>query len=164
MVRIELQPGNVYVLLGKKPDRAFQLFKVFKARGREARVVARMHPERLETQFGIPRESVTWLSNSGGPGSVHPQDIGVLTDGMMRLYERDVGLAFIVEGIEYLMTQNDFGKMLRVVNFVYEAVAVHQGLMIMTLDPEAFSEKELAYLTRESVVVSEKDEMVLWPD
>jgi hypothetical protein len=47
------------------------------------------------------------------------------------------------------------------VNFLYETVAVHQATIILTLDPQAFSEKELAYLTREAVVAGERDEIVL---
>lgn len=161
MARVELQAGNLYIIMGKRPDRAFDLFKSIKGGGREAMVFARMHPERLEKDFGIPREAVTWLSNSNGPGIVNPQSVGILTDNMVRLYEKDTGPTIIFEGVEYLMTQNDFGKLLKMINFLYETVAVHQGTMVITLDPQAFSEKELAYLTREAVVVEEGDELVL---
>jgi hypothetical protein len=40
-------------------------------------------------------------------------------------------------------------------------VAVHQALFIVTLDPQAFSEKELALLTREAVLIGEKDEPLM---
>lgn len=159
MGRIELQPGNLYILTGKKPDRVFGLYSSIKSSGRETAVFARMHPERLEKDFGIPPEAITWLSNTNGPRIINPQNVGILTDSMVRLFENDTGPAVIFEGIEYIMTQNDFTKVLKMVNFIYETVAVHQGIMIVALDPQAFSEKELAYLTRESIVVDEKDEL-----
>lgn len=158
---VELQPGNLFIIMDKKADRAFALYRTIKASGREVSVVARMHPERLLKDFQIPPEDVVWLSSSTGPRVVNPQSVGILTDTMVRIFEKETGATVILEGLEYLMTQNDFTKVLKMVNFLYETVAVHQATIILTLDPQAFSEKELAYLTREAVVAGERDEIVL---
>jgi hypothetical protein len=159
MALVVLEPGNICIVMGKRADRAFQLYRAFKEGGREVAVFARMHPERLEREFGIPPSSVTWLSNVNGPRVIAPQSMGMLTDSIVRLYEKDSGPVVILEGIEYLMAQNDFGKVLKMFDFIYEMVAMRQGLLILPLDPQAFSEKELAYITREALVVNEGDEM-----
>lgn len=161
MTRVELQPGNMYVLMDKRVDRAFSLYHLLRSSGREVMVVARMHPERLHKDFGIPPEAVSWLSNTQGPRIVNPQSVGLLTDTMVRVFEKGTGAAVIMEGVEYVMTQNDFTKVLKMTNFLYETVAVHQALLIITLDPQAFSEKELALMTREAVTISPEDEVGL---
>jgi len=159
MTRETLEPGNLYIILDKKGDRAFGLFAGLRSRSKAIRCVARTHPERLEMEFGIPPECIIWLSNTGAPNSVNPQNIGILTDTLLRVYENSPEASVILEGMEYLMTQNDFGKVLRLVNFLYEAVAMNQGMLIITLDPEAFSEKELALLSREAIALSAQDQI-----
>lgn len=159
MALVVLEPGNICIIMSKKAERTFRLYQDFKERGWTVEVFARMHPERLEKDFGIPASSVTWLSNVSGPRVIGPQSMGILTDNILRLYEKDPPPVVILEGLEYLMAQNDFGKVLRMYDYLYEVVAVRQGLLILPLDPQAFSEKELAYLTREALVVSEGDDI-----
>jgi hypothetical protein len=161
MTKVMLEPGNMYVHYDKKGDQAFGLFADLKSRGKEVVCVARTHPERLQKDFGIPPECVIWLSNSGAPKSVNPESIGILTDGLLRVYEKGPDATVILEGMEYLMTENDFGKVLRLVNFLYEAVAVNRGMLIISLDPAAFTEKELAYLTKEAITLQADDQMSL---
>jgi hypothetical protein len=161
MALVVLEPGNICMVMGKKADRAFALYKVLRSGGLAVEVFARMHPDRLEKDFGIPRSEVTWLSNVNGPRSLNPQSMGILTDSMVRLYEREPSPVVILEGLEYLMAQNDFGKVLKMFDYLFEMVSIRQGLLILPLDPQAFSVKELAYLTREALVVEEGDEMSL---
>lgn len=159
MPLVVLEPGNICIVMGKRADRAFGLYRAYKEKGKEVEVFARVHPDRLEKDFGIPRSEVTWLSNVNGARALNPQSMGVLTDNMVRLFEKESAPVVILEGTEYLMAQNDFGKVLKMFDYLFEMVSMRSGLLIMPLDPQAFSEKELAYLTREALVVEEDDEM-----
>ncbi len=161
MALVVLEPGNICIIMGKRAERAFRLYKELKERGREVEVFARMHPERLEKEFGIPAPTITWLSNVNGPKVIGPQSMGILTDSILRLFDRNPPPVVILEGLEYLMAQNDFGKVLRMYDYIYEVVVLRQGLLVLPLDPQAFSEKELAYLTREALVINEGDEISL---
>ena len=161
MAQIALQPGNLYIVLGKKVERAFGLYAAIRAREGVVLCVARSHPDVLQRDFKIPPEAIIWLSNTRAPRSINPQNLGILTDTLVRTYEKGPGATTILEGVEYLMAQNDFMKVLKMINFIYEAVAVNQGIMIMTLDPEAFSAKEFAFLRRDGVTVEERDQMVV---
>ena len=159
MALVVLEPGNICIIMSKRAELAFRLYSSFVERGRDVAVFARMHPERLEKEYGVPRSSVTWLSNVNGQGVVAPQSMGILTDSIVRLYERSPPPTVILEGLEYLMAQNDFGKVLKMYDFLYEVVALRQGLLVLPIDPQAFSEKELAYLTREALVIKDDDDV-----
>jgi len=161
MTMVTLEPGNLYILFDKKGDRAFGLFSELRTGGKEVHCVARTHPDRLQKEFGIPTENIVWLSNSGASKSVNPQSIGILTDSLLRVYEKNPDSTVILEGVEYLMTENDFGKVLRLVNFLYESVVMSHGLLIISLDPEAFEEKELAFLTKEAIILQPSDEIAI---
>ncbi len=160
MAQIELKPGTLYVFQDKKADRALGLYTLMKSKDREVLVVTRLHPDRLSEDFQIPASNAFWLSNSAGPRNINPQNIGILTDTLIRTYERGEA-AVILEGIEYLMLQNDFSKVLKLMSYLYESVAVNHGLLVITLDPEAFNTKELALLTKDAELVDEKESVIV---
>jgi hypothetical protein len=158
---VELQPGNLYVFKARRPDRIFHLYNDFVNNGNTILCVTRLHPDQLKEDFGIPSERVLWLSNTVGARNVNPQNVGILTDSLIRFFEGTPKAVVILDGLEYLVMQNDFGKVLRFVNYLYEAVAVSKGVLVTTIDPRAFSTKELAFLERNSITVEEQDEVAV---
>ncbi len=160
MAQIELKPGSLYILQDKRADRALGLYNLLKSDGREILVVSRLHPDRLRDDFQIPGSSVFWLSNSAGPRNINPQNIGILTDTLIRMYEKGDAVV-ILDGIEYLMLQNDFSKVLKLMSYLYETVAVNRGMLIISLDPEAFNLKEFALLSKDAELVGELESVIV---
>jgi hypothetical protein len=154
---VELRSGYLYIFKTRKPDRIFHLHNDFVKSGSTILCVTRLHPDQLEEDFGIPQEKVLWLSNAVGARNVNPQNVGILTDSLVRFFESGPKAVVILDGLEYLVMQNDFGKVLRLVNYLYEAVAVNKGTLVTTIDPRAFSTQELAFLEKNSVAVEEHD-------
>jgi len=160
LAQIELKPGSLYIFQDKRADRALGLYNQLRSNGREVLVVSRLHPDRLRDDFQIPSSCVFWLSNSAGPRNINPQNIGILTDTLIRLYEKGEAVV-ILEGVEYLMLQNDFSKVLKLMSYLYESVAVNRGLLIITLDPEAFNLKEFALLSKDAELVGETESVIV---
>ena len=160
MAQIELKPGSLYVFQDKRADRALGLYDLLRAKDMEVLVVTRLHPDRLNEDFHIPSSNVFWLSNSAGQRNINPQNIGILTDTLIRTYEKGEA-AVILEGIEYLMLQNDFSKVLKLMSYLYESVAVNRGILVITLDPEAFNIKEFALLTKDAELVGDSESVFI---
>jgi hypothetical protein len=45
------------------------------------------------------------------------------------------------------------------VNYIYEAVSMNRGTLVTTIDPRAFSTRELAFLEKNSVTMEEQDDI-----
>jgi hypothetical protein len=54
----------------------------------------------------------------------------------------------LLDGVEYLITSNDFKKVVRTLEQINDSVMNYGGYLIMTLDPRAFDQKELAIIER----------------
>ncbi|MFP4169646.1 MAG: DUF835 domain-containing protein [Methanomassiliicoccales archaeon] len=143
----------------KKARKIFRLYHRLREAGAEVLCVSRVHPDHLEEGFGIPRESTLWLSNKVGDRNINPMNVGILTDRLIRFLEGSERGAVLIEGVEYLVMQNDFDKVLKMVNFLYESVAITKGTLVISIDPRAFNQKELAFLERSATVVEEGDEL-----
>lgn len=154
---VDLRPGGLYIFKARRPDRMYHLIDDFASAGYTTLCVSRVHPEQLKEDFGIPEEIVFWLSNSVGTRNISPQNVGVLTDNLVRFYEGSAKPVAVLDGLEYLVMQNDFGKMLKLLNFLYETVIVRKGILIATIDPRAFSTQELAFIEKDSIIVEEQE-------
>src|SRR2546426_521482 len=59
----------------------------------------------------------------------------------------------LLDGIEYLMINNDFARILHLLEYVNEQIALHRAAMILSVDERAFDAKELAYIERNTVTL-----------
>lgn len=160
---VEIRPGNIYLFKERKPDRTFRISRQFSDAGKRVFCVTRLHPDQLRENYGIPPEKVLWLSNAVGERNVNPQNVGILTDVLIKFFEKERGVVLVLEGLEYLILQNDFPKILKFVNYLYEAVTMNKGVLLSTIDPRAFSTQELAFLEKNTVSVEEQDKVSLPP-
>ncbi len=54
----------------------------------------------------------------------------------------------LLDGLEYLVSNNDFNKVLRVIDQVNDHISQSTSRMILPVDPRAFEPKEVALLER----------------
>jgi archaellum biogenesis ATPase FlaH len=59
----------------------------------------------------------------------------------------------LLEGLEYIITQNDFETVLRFVNHLHDFVLAHDCAVIIVIDPRVLSTRELALLERSARIV-----------
>ena len=154
---VDLRPGGFYVFKARKPDRMYHLISDFTSAGYTTLCVSRVHPEQLKEDFGIPEKTVFWLSDSVGTRNISPQNVGILTDNLIRFYEGNAKPVAVLDGLEYLVMHNDFGKILKLLSLLYETVIVRRGILITTIDPRAFSTQELAFIEKDPIIVEEEE-------
>jgi two-component system cell cycle response regulator len=67
---------------------------------------------------------------------------------MIRFIEENASGVILLDGLEYLVSNNDFNKVLRVIDQVNDQISQSTAVMIIPVDPRAFDPKELALLER----------------
>jgi len=120
-------------------------------------VVTRRHPSEIRIDYLIQTTPVIWLSSIPGKDNMDPAKLSILTDMIVNFLEKSGNGVVLVEGMEYLMTANDFPKVLRAVDRWSEAVMANSARLVISLDPRAFDQKELALIERNREVVNPDD-------
>jgi hypothetical protein len=141
--------------------------------------ISRTHPDKLSKYFDtlhITPETF-WLSKSTGDKNIGPTNLEKLAHQLNRYikhgkgadsgaaqleYEDEGALTpaateiksgkppvAILEGLEYLVSNNDFKKVLRFIEALHETVTLHKALGILPVNPSAMDEKELQLLEQE---------------
>ncbi|MBC7108781.1 MAG: DUF835 domain-containing protein [Methanomassiliicoccales archaeon] len=161
MMQVILRQGNLYMLQGRDPSKLFNLCNNTKNQGGKILCITRIHPNQLKEEYGIPQDQTIWISQTVGSRNINPQNMGILTETVVRFLSTNVKSIVFLEGLEYLMAQNDFTKILKFINHVYEAVAINKSIMVFSMDPRAFSAREIAFLEKCAVAIDENDEVII---
>ncbi len=145
-----LEGGRVFLVEEPRPRESVSLFRHLHEQTGRSLVLSRTHPDRFTD---LPHESARyWLTQSyGAPGAISPNNIPRLNILLSQFLERDERGTILIDGIEYLSTQNDFNSILRFFQLLVDKVTLSRSSIIITIDPLAFPSAQLHLLRRETV-------------
>ncbi|MDI6855271.1 MAG: DUF835 domain-containing protein [Candidatus Thermoplasmatota archaeon] len=152
-----LVKGNSYLIKEKKPDKTFELFKLLIKNKIEPFCIARLHPKHIKWKYKIKVKSL-WLSKKEYNYCLSPTDLGVLVSTAENFIKSAKNGVLLIEGLEYLILNNDFTKVLRAVADLIESVMESNCRILLPIDPDTLDSKELALLERNLVVIETEEE------
>lgn len=117
-------------------------------------VISRQHYNILRERFGLEKTPITWLATQVGENSLDPTSLGMLAHAVVDFISKTENGVVLLDGVEYLITNNDFRKVMRILEQMNDAVMHYKGRLIIPLDPRAFDIKELAILERNFEIIS----------
>jgi archaellum biogenesis ATPase FlaH len=89
-----------------------------------------------------------WLSNVGKEDSLRPKDLEKLNYTLEQFFSQGQGIV-LLDGLEYLITNNNFLTVLRFVQSLRDQVAISNSIMLMVLNPSTLDANELNLLEKE---------------
>lgn len=168
-------PRGVYLVYDEKADAALSLFSELvtlplrpdaEVPGREdsatatlqflipsGLVITREFPDSIRKKYNLQVTPIIWLTESPGERRIAPTSLAVITDTVVRFMESNPNSIAIFEGIEYIVTYNEFRKVLRSLDSLNETAWMTKGRLLLAVNPKAFDEKELALLERDRKVL-----------
>lgn len=149
----ELRRGFSYLVKETKPNKSFEMFVDQVTHNIQGLCVTRQHPTIIRKEWGLEKTPIIWLSNQLGKVYVNPSNIGILSDTIIRFVEKSGDGVILIDGIEFLVVNNDFDKVLRMVHHVTEAVMENRSRLIVSVDPRTLDTRELALLERNMEIV-----------
>jgi hypothetical protein len=149
----DIQPGYTYVIKEPKPEKAFTHFWEKIENGYKGLLITRQHPDHVERKSIHGELKVLWLSTTLGKSYVDPHNLGSLTNIISRFVESGVKTVVMLDGLEYLLVNNDFARLLKFIEYINELVMQNKALLIISIDQRALEEREMALLERNAEVV-----------
>jgi two-component system cell cycle response regulator len=99
----------------------------------------------------LEKTPIIWLSNQLGRVYVNPTNIGILSDTIIRFIEKSGDSVVMLDGIEFLIVNNDFEKVLRMIHHIAEATMEYKSRLIIS--PRTLDTREMALLERNMEVI-----------
>jgi hypothetical protein len=163
MLRLEMtrpiEEGRSHIVKERRPDRSFMIFQDVVDRGATGLCATRIHPEELKKRYGMESVRFVWLTRSekgttvlGALGAeeefISPTNLAGLATVLTRFMEEG-GNAIILEGIEYLVTQNSFSPVLKFLMNINEKALLRNVTLLLSVSPSTMDIKEYQQISRE---------------
>jgi hypothetical protein len=148
-----IERGFIYLVKEKRPNIAFAVFNEAVSHGAKGMLAVREHPNRLRQVHSFNATKILWLTRRVGVDHIDPTELSLLSLEITKFVESAQKSVVLLEGIEYIITQNDFESVLRFVNHLHDFVLAHDSAVIIVIDPRVLSTRELALLERSGRVV-----------
>ncbi len=156
----KLQDGGMVIIHEKKAELSYALLRRMLADGTPCMIIGREPPERLQSVRGlrIDEESVIWLTNLVGRRCVNPTHLSAMLNTLTRFLDNNRKGVVLIDGIEYLITNNGFEQVLKFINKIEDMIITSSVSFIVTLDPRTLDAQHLALIERgaETIVSGER--------
>jgi hypothetical protein len=116
-------------------------------------VVTRQFPSDIRKTYFLQTTPILWLSTVQGAQNMDPSKLALLTDYITNFMESSQNGVVLVDGIEYLVTSNDFSRAQKAIDRWTEVAMTSKCRLIMSVDSNAFDVKELAIMERDRETV-----------
>lgn len=143
-----LRGRGSYLVREARGETVFALLQQLTAKNARPLCISRTHPKDL-APFGLDAAACVWLTRQPEKGlsCASPSDLVGLTSAIHR-HLADGNAAVVVEGLEYLVSQNGFAPILRFVQAIHEKVVTKDSYLLMSANPEAFREADYRQLAQ----------------
>lgn len=143
-----LKESSSYLVKEATPEEAYRLFQVAQKEGKRGMVITRAFPQKVRERFGVADLPILWLSNVGKEDTVRPKDLEKLSLAVEQFLGREKGLV-LLDAIEYLVTNNNFITVLRLVQSIRDQVAINRAVLLLSVNPAALDPHQMTLLERE---------------
>jgi hypothetical protein len=144
-----LKDSSSYLVLEATPEEAHRLFQLAQATGKRGLVITRTFPQKVRERLGGAETLILWLSNVGKEeDTVRPKDLEKLSLAVEQFLARERGV-ILLDAIEYLVTNNNFITVLRLIQSIRDQVAINNGVFLISVNPSALDPHQLTLLQKE---------------
>jgi isoleucyl-tRNA synthetase len=143
-----LEPSFTYLIKEEKGGRSYSLFVEAIEKGIKGYCVTRDYPLKIRSKYNLGDTPVTWLTNIGKEDSLRPKDLEKLSFSLEQFLSKNGGI-ILLDGLEYLITNNNFLTVLRFVQSLRDQVAIHHSILLIAVNPSTLDPHELNLLEKE---------------
>jgi DNA-binding response OmpR family regulator len=151
--KYELRRGLSYVVKEQKAVKSFEIFTDQVTHNIQGLCITRQYPAVVRQEWALEETPIIWLSNQLGKVYVNPANIGILGDTIIRFIEKSDDSVVMVDGIEFLIVNNGFDKVLKMIHRITEVVMEYKSRLIISVDPRVLDVREMALLERNMEIV-----------
>jgi hypothetical protein len=151
--RPHLEKGTMYLVKGRDVGRSYSLFADWFNKNATGLIITRKSPLRIRAAYNLNAAPTLWLSQKDDENVLYPTQLHKLSYLISEAVFDQKDPVILLDGLEYLIVHNKFEPVLKQLYIIREVLSRHGGIMLIPVDPEAFSDREMGFLEKESVSI-----------
>lgn len=145
----ELERSFSYLVEGDEPETSYDLFISTLKKGIKGYCVTRNYPDKIRSKFDLKDVPIVWLSDVGKDNTIRPKDLEKLSMSLEQFLSQVDGGIVLLDGLEYLITNNNFNTVMRLIQSLRDQVAINKSILLMTVDRSTLEGHQLKLLKKE---------------
>jgi len=145
---MHLEKGFTYLIKEERTKRSYEMFENALNSGMKGFCVTRNYPLKIKAKHDLKDTLMIWLSSIGKENSLRPKDLEKLSFSLDQFISHEGGI-ILLDGLEYLITNNNFLTVLRFLQSLRDQVAVNNSVLLLALNPSTLEPSELNLLEKE---------------
>lgn len=156
-IKYEILPGKSFIIYENKYEKSFEIFKDLVTHNISGLAITRTPPKSIKKTYDLEKTPFIWLSKIEGANTISPIYLNSLMNLVTEFINKGKDSIIILEGLEYLIAQNNFDIVLKFIQAIRDLLLIENSRLIIPLNKDAFSQKELAQLEKELEVLKLKN-------
>ncbi len=161
----ELMEGCSYLIKEHAPEASYAIFRYMIRKGNSGLCITRKSGRVLKEKYGLENFTLLRLGKKDSSGGVLSSALGmsessISSGNLSSLYEKIVsyldenkGAVMLVDGIEYLVSQNEFKPVMKFIQRLNDILEKHGAYLIITISPNSLEPTDMSTLEREMTEV-----------
>jgi hypothetical protein len=149
----KVEEGYNYLVVDDTPETAYREFKIVQNNGVPGLCLSTTFPDKIRREFELTEADQYWFSDTNMGEDVRTLDPRRLDFETIRVIgnylKNSRGGVVIIDGIEYLMVENGFGKVLQFVKRVIDLASLNNATIFVPLTPSSLEKDKFARLRKE---------------
>ncbi len=147
------QTGSTVLFEGKGSKPAYKTLIEELPFGERGLIITRLHPGQVREKYPVANTRILWLCGQPGEDRVDPLALTILQNIIIEHMQKHGRSIILLDGIEYLVSENHIDKVLRLLYSIRDSAVVSGSKLLVLLDPQTMSPRELALIEREFTVL-----------
>jgi hypothetical protein len=147
-LEIKLKSSFTYLIPEERSAKSYSLFKMSLDKGMPGYCVTRTFPEKIRERYELGDIPILWLSNVAKEEAVRPKDLEKLSLSLEEFLGKEGGI-ILLDGIEYLITNNNFITVLKLIQSLRDQVAINRSILLLSINPSTMDSHQINLLKRE---------------
>lgn len=143
-----LEGSFTYLIKEERSKYSYELFEKSIKEGIKGFCVTRNYPLKIKAKYQLGDTPMIWLSSIGKENSLRPKDLEKLSFALDQFISSEGGI-ILLDGLEYLITNNNFLTVLRFVQSLRDQIAINDSILLLALNPSTLEASELNLLEKE---------------
>ncbi len=144
--------GRSYLFTDDAVSSSYAALRHLLVNGHRGLVLTKTHPDQIPARYGIDCP-VIWIVSRPPPGgqaiTVDPVRLGRIYSMISDFVKNNPGAAVLLDGLDFLIEENDFNTVMKALQMINESVALSQSIFLLPVDPKSIGKQEFSFLERE---------------
>ncbi|MDY6865713.1 MAG: PAS domain S-box protein, partial [Halobacteriota archaeon] len=148
----DLDAGIIYFIDSEDTNPSYNIFIDLVRHGKPGLCVTRQNSRRIKKEYDLLKTPVIWLTRNeiDTMTCIHPSDIFTKLQSTLVNFIKDAKDGIIlIDGLEYLISQNDFGMVLKFIQAINDDLMISSSRLLIHLDSNAVEKREFHSLKKE---------------